>query len=330
MLRYAAGRIVLTVPVLFGVSLLSFAIIRLIPGDIVSVLAGPRSRRLRGAQNICRALHLDRPLPVQYGLWLIGALQGDFGNSLVMGLPVGPQIAAHLPVTLVLTAMSLIFAIMIGLPAGVMAATARGRCPDLVIRGFALLGLSTPPFFVGVAAVLLLSIYLPSIKTLGAVDLHHDPLGGLQILLLPAFVLSLASATTIMRYTRAAMLEVLAEPYMATARAKGAGRLRVLIRHGLPNALLPVVTAIGVTPRICRRCGRDRTGIRPARRWSAHAQCDLSPRLYAGAGHGAGDHHARGPDQHRGRPQLLPARSEDPATWLTRIRPSSTGRTNRG
>jgi peptide/nickel transport system permease protein len=95
--------------------------------------------------------------------------------------------------------------------------------------------------------VLLLSIYLPSFKTLGAVDLHRDPLGGLQTLLLPAFVLSLASATTIMRYTRVAMLEVLAEPYMATARAKGAGRLRVLIRHGLRNALLPVVTAVGVT-----------------------------------------------------------------------------------
>jgi peptide/nickel transport system permease protein len=248
MLRYAAGRVVLTVPVLFGVSLMSFAIIHLIPGDIVSVLAGPTvALDSEAAQNIRRALHLDQPLPVQYGIWLIGALHGDFGNSLVMGLPVGPQIASHLPVTLVLTALSLIFAIMIGLPGGVVAATTRGRWPDLAIRGVALLGLSTPPFFVGVATVLLLSIYLPSFKTLGAVDLRHDPLGGLQTLLLPAFVLSLASATTIMRYTRVAMLEVLAEPYMATARAKGAGRLRVLIRHGLRNALLPVVTAVGVT-----------------------------------------------------------------------------------
>jgi peptide/nickel transport system permease protein len=177
---------------------------------------------------------------------LTGVLHGDFGNSLVMGLPVGPQIASHLPVTLVLTALSLILAIVIGLPAGVVAATTRGRWPDLAIRGIALLGLSTPPFFVGVAAVLLLSLYLPSFNILGAVDLHHDPLGGLQTLLLPAFVLSLASATTIMRYTRAAMLEVLAEPYMATARAKGASRLRVLILHGLRNALLPVVTAVGV------------------------------------------------------------------------------------
>src|SRR6188474_2810362 len=138
MLRYAAGRIVLTVPVLFGVSLLSFAIIHLIPGDIVSVLAGPMvAPDSEAAQNIRRALHLDRPLPVQYGLWLIGALQGDFGNSLVMGLPVGPQIASHLPVTLVLTALSLIFAIVIGLPAGVAAATARGRWPDLIIRSVA-------------------------------------------------------------------------------------------------------------------------------------------------------------------------------------------------
>jgi len=247
MLRHAAGRIVLTVPVLIGVSLMSFAIIHLIPGDIVSVLAGPMvAPDSETAQNIRHALHLDQPLAVQYGLWLTGVLHGDFGNSLVMGLPVGPQIAWHLPVTLVLTALSLILAIVIGLPAGVVAATTRGRWPDLAIRGIALLGLSKPPFFVGVAAVLLLSLYLPSFNILGAVDLHHDPLGGLQTLLLPAFVLSLASATTIMRYTRAAMLEVLAEPYMATARAKGASRLRVLILHGLRNALLPVVTAVGV------------------------------------------------------------------------------------
>ena len=248
MLRYAAGRIVLTVPVLFGVSLMSFAIIHLIPGDIVSVLAGPTvALDSEAAQNIRRALHLDQPLPVQYGIWLMDALRGDFGNSLVMGLPVAPQIASHLPVTLVLTAMSLLFAIAVGLPAGVAAAKTRGRWPDLFIRAVALLGLSTPPFFVGVAAVLLLSLYWPSFRILSAVDLHHDPLGGIRTLLLPAFVLSLASATTIMRYTRAAMLEVLTEPFMATARAKGAGRLRVLIRHGLRNALLPVVTAVGVT-----------------------------------------------------------------------------------
>ncbi len=248
MLRYAAGRIVLSVPVLLGVSLMSFAIIHLIPGDIVNVLAGPTvALDSEAAQNIRHALHLDQPLPVQYGIWLVGALHGNFGNSLVMGLPVGPQIGSHLPVTLALTALSLIFAITIGLPAGVIAATTRGRWPDLAIRGIALIGLSTPAFFVGVAAVLLLSIYLPSFKTLGIVDLRSDPLGGLQMLLLPAFVLSLPAATTVMRYTRAAMLEVLAEPYIATARAKGAGRIRVLVRHGLRNALLPVVTAVGVT-----------------------------------------------------------------------------------
>jgi peptide/nickel transport system permease protein len=248
MLRYAAGRIVLTVPVLLGVSLMSFAIIHLIPGDIVSVLAGPTvALDSEAAQNIRHALHLDQPLAVQYGIWLVGTLHGNFGNSLVMGLPVGPQIGSHLPATLALTALSLIFAILIGLPAGVIAATTRGCWPDFIIRGVALIGLSTPAFFVGVAAVLLLSIYMPSFKTLGIVDFRNDPLGGIEMLLLPAFVLSLPSATTVMRYTRAAMLEVLAEPYMATARAKGAGRARVLIRHGLRNALLPVVTAVGVT-----------------------------------------------------------------------------------
>ena len=246
MLRYAAGRIVLTVPVLFGVSLMSFAIVHLIPGDIVSVLAGPMvapnseaPRTSAGPSSRSAAAgpiwHLaDRRASRRFrqlaGDGIAGRpadrlpSSGDPGpDRLVADLGDHDRIAWRRP-----------------------AATARGRWPDL-IRGVALLGLSTPPFFVGVAAVLLLSIYLPSFKTLGAVDLHHDPLGGLRTLLLPAFVLSLASATTIMRYTRVAMLEVLAEPYMATARAKGAGRLRVLIRHGLRNALLPVVTAVGVT-----------------------------------------------------------------------------------
>jgi peptide/nickel transport system permease protein len=248
MLQFAVRRIALLIPVLIGVSMVSFAIIHLIPGDIVSVLAGPTvATDSEAAQNIRHALHLDRPLPVQYGLWLLGVLYGDFGNSLIMGLPVGPQIAQHLPVTLALTLMSLTIAVAIGLPSGVVAATTPGRWPDLVIRAVALLGLSTPAFFLGVAAVLLLSLYLPSFKTHATVDLQADLLGGLKALLLPAFVLSLAATATVTRYTRASMLEVLREPYMATARAKGAGRVRVLVRHGLRNALLPVVTAIGVT-----------------------------------------------------------------------------------
>ena len=135
MLRYAAGRIVLTVPVLFGVSLMSFAIIHLIPGDIVSVLAGPTvALDLPPAQNIRRAL-LDWPLPVQYGIWLGGALQRRFRQLAGDGPAGRPAIASHLPVTLVLTAVSLIFAIVIGLPGGVAAATARGRWPDIAIRG---------------------------------------------------------------------------------------------------------------------------------------------------------------------------------------------------
>jgi peptide/nickel transport system permease protein len=248
MLRYAARRIALLIPVLLGVSMISFALIHLIPGDIVSVLAGPTvGTDSEAAQNIRHALHLDQPLATQYGLWLMGALRGDFGNSLVMGLPVGPQIAEHLPVTVALTCLSLTFALVIGVPSGVVAATTRGRWPDVVVRSFALFGLSTPAFFLGVAAVLLLSLYLPWFKTQAEVNLRADFLGGMQALLLPAFVLSLASAATMARYTRGSMLEVLKEPYVATARAKGAGHVRVLIRHGLRNALLPVVTAVGVT-----------------------------------------------------------------------------------
>jgi len=248
MLKYLLARLVLLVPVLAGVSILSFGLIHLIPGDIVSVLAGPNvAADSDVADNIRKSLHLDRPVLVQYGYWISGVLQGDFGRSLVQGLPVGPQIASRLPITLMLTAIALVMAVVVGLPGGVWAATTRGRLPDIGLRVAALLGLSTPAFFAGVAMVLLLSIYFPSIQVFQAIDLRADFLGGLKNLILPGFVLSLASAATVMRYTRGAMLEVMREQYVVTARAKGAGRLRVLLRHGLRTALLPVVTAVGVT-----------------------------------------------------------------------------------
>lgn len=248
MLRYILGRLALLVPVLIGVSLLSFGLIHLIPGDIVSVIAGPNvAVDSEAAENIRKSLHLDVPLIVQYGYWISGILRGDFGNSLVQGLPIGPQIAARLPITLLMTAMALVISVVLGLPTGVWAATARGRAADVALRAFALLGVAAPQFFVGVTLVLLLSIYAPSVQIFGIIDLGEDFFGGAKNLFLPAFVLSLPSVATVMRYTRSAVLEVMGEQYIVTARAKGAGRPRVLLKHGLRTALLPVVTAIGVT-----------------------------------------------------------------------------------
>ena len=240
-------RLMLLVPVLFGMSLVSFLLIHLIPGDIVTIIAGaeiaPDSEE---AQNIRHSLNLDRPLPLQYLIWIFGALRGDLGQTMISRVSVSGEILSHLPVTLVLTMMALGISIAIGIPAGVLAASRRGRTSDFFLRIASLAGMAVPTFFASVTAVLLFSLFATSVRLFNAVDFATNPLGAIATLFLPACILSLSSASTIMRYTRGAMLEVMREQYIQTARAKGAGPLRILLRHGLRTALLPVVTAAGL------------------------------------------------------------------------------------
>jgi peptide/nickel transport system permease protein len=245
-LRYIGIRLASLLPVLFGVSLFSFLLIHLIPGDLVTVLvglnlgAGPDA-----ADQIRHNFHLDEPLPLQYLDWLWQVLHGNLGKSLVLGFPVGSQIMQHLPVTIELTVMAILISVVIGIPLGVLGARTRNRWPDFGLRSMSLLGLSTPDFFLGTLVILLGSLYFPSVHVFGYVPLHEDPLGNLESMVWPAAVLGFAMSAIVMRYTRASMLEVLGEPYVTTARAKGLGRRKVLYKHALRNALIPVVTVVG-------------------------------------------------------------------------------------
>ncbi|BCH31176.1 peptide ABC transporter permease [Mesorhizobium sp. L-8-10] len=240
-------RLMLVVPVLFGMSVVSFLLIHLVPGDVVTVIAGaeiaPDSEE---AQNIRRSLNLDRPLVTQYLLWILGVAQGDLGLSLISKVPVSKEILSHLPVTLVLTVMALGISVLIGIPAGVLAASRRGRISDFLLRIASLAGMAVPTFFASVTAVLFFSLFAPAVRLFNTIDFGRDAVGAVATLFLPACVLALSSASTIMRYTRGAMLEVMREQYIQTARAKGAGPMRILLRHGLRTALLPVVTASGL------------------------------------------------------------------------------------
>ncbi|MHB8620615.1 MAG: ABC transporter permease [Chloroflexota bacterium] len=246
-LRFLAMRVAAVVPVLFGISIFTFLLIHLIPGDLVTVLvgldlgAGPHA-----AEQIRAALHLNDPLPIQYAKWLWGVLHGHLGASLILGFPVGAQILAHLPVSFELAFMAITFSLLFGVPMGVVAARTRNRGPDLAVKLFSLLGLSTPEFFLGTIMILLASLYLPWVHTFGYVPLTQSVLGNLQTMIFPAVTLGFALSAIVMRYTRSSMLEVLHEQYVVAARAKGLSRRAVLFRHALRNALIPITTVAGL------------------------------------------------------------------------------------
>ncbi|MBW9060422.1 hypothetical protein BJF93_21760 [Xaviernesmea oryzae] len=240
-------RLTLLIPVLFGMSVVSFSLVHLIPGDVVTVIAGAEiAADSEEAMNIRRSLNLDLPLPVQYLRWITDVLQRDLGMSLVNKSSVGQEIVGHIPVTLALTGIAMLISVIIGIPAGVWAASRQGRPSDFSLRIFSLAGMAIPTFVASVTAVLFFSLFFPQVQLFDRLDFANDFHGAIGTLLLPAAVLSLSSISTIMRYTRGAMLEVMREPYITTARAKGAAPMRILLKHGLRTALLPVVTASGL------------------------------------------------------------------------------------
>jgi peptide/nickel transport system permease protein len=207
----------------------------------LSLQGGPHE-----ANEIRKALHLNEPLPLQYLQWLWAALHGDLGKSLILGFPVFPQVMSHLPVTLELTVYAMLLAVLIGIPLGVMAAQRRHGVADYGLKVASLLGLSTPDFFLGSLIILVSSLYLPWLPTFGFVPFTQNPWLNLESMFFPALTLGFPISAIIMRYTRASVLDSLREQYITTARAKGLTRRRVLYRHALRNALIPVVTITGV------------------------------------------------------------------------------------
>ncbi len=247
MLAYIGRRCLLAIPSLLGVAIIVFALMRAVPGDVVTQLVGlgedvspQRMAELR------RLFGLDLPVHVQFGQWLSAAVQGDLGTSLRTGRPIGLDLALRFPVTLQLALMSMVIALVLALPIGISAALWRGRLPDYIGSAFVVLGLSVPGFFLGVLVILLFSLRLGWLPPAGFVPFFEDPVANLRHMILPSLSLGLILAAATARIVRSTMLEVLGLDYVRTARAKGLADTAVNLKHALRNALIPVVTVVGL------------------------------------------------------------------------------------
>lgn len=248
-MNYLAQRILTFPLILLGVSVLVFVSIRLIPGDAITAMLGTEAGLLTPVQRASLATYfgIDQPIHTQYWRWLTGLFTGDLGISVTYGKPVLTVILERFPLTLELALLSMVIALGIGVPAGVVAATHNERPPDLMVRILAMLGQSTPSFVVGLVIIYVLSVYFGVVPPMGVfTPFHVDPLANLAQLIFPAITLGFAFAASVTRISRSAMLDVLSDDYVRTARSKGASARTVIWHHALPNALIPVVTLSGV------------------------------------------------------------------------------------
>jgi peptide/nickel transport system permease protein len=245
MTQYVARRVVSILPVLFGISVLVFLLVHLIPGDVAQILLGTQGTDQQ-IETLRRSFGLDRPLPIQYADWVSHILQGDFGVSLRTSRPVLPDLVSRFGVTLQLTLVSMVIALAVAIPLGVASAANRGRGSDAAARVLALLGLSIPNFWLATMLILFVSLVLHWLPPVGFVSLLDNPWLGIQTLILPSLALGTAVAAFIMRMVRSSLLDVLRQDFIRTANAKGLRDNVVLYRHALKNAFIPVLTVIGV------------------------------------------------------------------------------------
>jgi dipeptide transport system permease protein len=266
MLRYILSRLLTFLPTFFGVTLISFSFIRVLPGDPIVVMAGERGVSPERYQELIKQFGFDRPLLVQYWEYLKGVLHGDLGQSFVTKRPVWDEFFALFPATLELSICAMIFAVALGLPAGVIAAVNRGKFFDRALMSSALVGYSMPIFWWALLLIIVFSGWLGWTPVSGRISLMYffDNSTGFMLidslrsgqsgafasavshLILPTIVLGTIPLAVIARQTRSAMLEVLSEDYIRTARAKGLSPYRVNGVHALRNALIPVITVIGL------------------------------------------------------------------------------------
>lgn len=247
MAAYIARRLILTVPVLLGVSIIVFLVISLIPGDPATAILGNFATP-ENVENLNRSLGLDKPLPVQYLTWLSGVVQGDLGRSYALNRPVLDEVSERLGPTLILASAALLLCIILGVAGGVWAAVRQFGWADRIITLLVLIGISTPSFFLGILVIMWFAVQLRWFPTGGMYDLFGD--GGLRDLLwhlvLPATTLAVVATGVVARLTRANMLEVLRQDYVRTARAKGLREGAVIGRHALRNAIVNIVPIIGI------------------------------------------------------------------------------------
>jgi peptide/nickel transport system permease protein len=230
------------IPTLLFVSILIFGLQQLMPGDPALILAGEERGDPQVLAQIRAELNLDRPIHEQYVLWLGNVLQGDLGFSWRIREPVGKVIIEKLPVTVQLGLMAFAIACLIGIPAGIVSAVRKDRPADWIANGIALAGISTPNFWLGIMMILLFSVKLGWLPPSGYVPLAEDWRQSLATTIMPAFVLGTGIAAVLMRHTRSAMVQAMAQDYVRTARAKGLAERVIVAKHALRNALVPVVT----------------------------------------------------------------------------------------
>jgi peptide/nickel transport system permease protein len=245
MIAYLARRLLATIPVLAVVAVLVFLLLRLTPGDPAAILAGEAASPQQ-IERIRAHLGLDRPIPVQFAIWAGRLLQGDLGESFYYKQSVASLIAHRLEPTLALATLTIVLAVAVAVPLGVLAAWRSGGAFDRALMAFSVLGFSVPVFVLAYALIWLLSLRLGWLPVQGYRRLAEGLGPFLQHLALPALTLAVIYVALIARVTRASVLEALGEDYIRTARAKGLGELRVVVRHALANAAVPIVTVIGI------------------------------------------------------------------------------------
>lgn len=243
MLRLILRRVLVAIPTLILVSMMVFMLQKILPGDPVLAMAG-EDRDPAVLNYLREKYHLNDPLPVQYAAWVKQIFHGDLGKSLRTDVPVKKLIAEKLPVTTQLSIMAMIFALILGIPSGIIAAVRKGTAVEMGANMAALSGMSIPSFWLGIILILVVSVHWRLLPASGYVPLSENFWLSLKTLLMPAFVLSLAIAAYLMRHTRSAMLEALSADYVRTARAKGVPAYKVVLRHALRNALMPIVTLV--------------------------------------------------------------------------------------
>ena len=247
MRTYILGRLLLAIPTLVGISIVAFLTIHLIPGNIVEVMLGTRTDVTPKQVAELQALYgIDKPLWQQYLTWAGHIVRGDLGFSLRTGLPVTTLLGSAMAVTAELTALAILIALLIALPIGTWLAVRQNSAIDVAGRMLTMLLLSIPSFWLGTLLILAVSLYLPWLSSFAFVPLLQNPLRNLETMILPACTLAVGLSAILIRMMRVAMLEVLRKDYLRTARAKGLPRRRVLGKHALRNALLPVVTIVGL------------------------------------------------------------------------------------
>jgi peptide/nickel transport system permease protein len=247
MTRYIIGRLVWCIPVLLGSSVLIFVLLRFLPGDVVDIIMGTEGSATPEVRaTIRRMFGLDQPIYVQYFVWLGALLRGDMGASLRTSEPVAGILLSRLPITIQLAFLSVLISVVLAVPLGVLAAVKRGGPLEHLSRLVGLVGLSLPNFWLATMMILVASLWFGWLPSLIYISPLQNPIENLKQMLMPAFSLALALMAIVLRMTRSAMLEVLGQDYVRTARAKGLADRLVLMRHALKNAMIPVITVIGV------------------------------------------------------------------------------------